>query len=72
MTDVFDSASELEEQDRARALAEHVKRSGLTGKTLADSAEFCDDCGDDIPLQRRMAVPGCKRCVSCQARKERR
>lgn len=72
MTDVFDSASELEEQDRQRALAEQSRRAGLAGKTEADSAEFCEDCGEDIPLKRRKAVPGCQRCVACQSRKERR
>lgn len=72
MTDVFDNASELEEQDRQRALAEQSRRAGLTGKTVADSAEFCEDCGDDIPLNRRKAVPGCQRCIACQTRKERR
>ncbi|MGE4334544.1 MAG: TraR/DksA family transcriptional regulator [Pigmentiphaga sp.] len=26
----------------------------------------CIDCGEEIPLARRQAVPGCKRCVNCQ------
>lgn len=30
------------------------------------SATECDSCGDDIPEARRLAVPGCRFCVSCQ------
>jgi len=72
MTDVFDHAAELEQQERERALNEQARRANLTGKTVADSAKFCDDCGDDIPLKRRKAMPGCVRCISCQSRQERR
>lgn len=72
MTDMFDRASEQEEQERARSLAEQARRANLTGKTLADSAEFCEDCGDDIPLKRRKAMPGCVRCISCAQRFEKR
>ncbi|WEJ72825.1 TraR/DksA C4-type zinc finger protein [Pseudomonas sp. PSE14] len=31
------------------------------------SAESCEDCGDDIPPARRLAAPGCTRCIDCQA-----
>lgn len=72
MTDVFDQAPELEQQERDRALNEQARRANLTGKTLADSAEFCEDCGDDIPLKRRKAMPGCIRCISCAQRFEKR
>lgn len=70
MTDVFDRATELEEQDCERALAEQIKRAAIANKTVDDSAEFCEDCGIDIPLKRRQAVPGCQRCVTCQRLKE--
>lgn len=26
----------------------------------------CEDCGDEIPEARRLAVPGVRRCVGCQ------
>lgn len=32
----------------------------------AVSATHCSDCGDDIPELRRLKVPGCQRCASCQ------
>ena len=27
----------------------------------------CIDCGDEIPEKRRKAIPGCPRCINCQA-----
>ncbi|MGO3911864.1 TraR/DksA C4-type zinc finger protein [Huaxiibacter chinensis] len=38
----------------------------------AVSATHCVDCGDAIPELRRVNVPGCKRCASCQADEELR
>lgn len=26
----------------------------------------CEDCGDEIPAQRRLACPSATRCLSCQ------
>lgn len=31
------------------------------------SLERCEDCGAEIPAARRAALPGVRRCVSCQA-----
>ena len=31
------------------------------------SAELCEECDEPIPLARRIALPGVKYCVSCQA-----
>lgn len=36
-----------------------------------ESARFCVDCEKPIPEMRRLAVPGCRRCVTCQAEIER-
>ena len=66
MTDIFDRASEREEETRADALANQSRRAGLEGKTVKDSAKYCGACGDRIPLKRRQAVPGVQTCVSCQ------
>ena len=32
-----------------------------------ESAEECDECGEEIPEARRKALPGVRRCVSCQS-----
>lgn len=31
------------------------------------SAELCEECDEPIPQARRLAVPGVKYCLSCQA-----
>ncbi len=67
MTDDIDRAVEREAEIRADALRDHARRAALAGKTAADSAHFCVECGDDIPAARRKAAPGCTRCVHCMA-----
>ena len=42
----------------------HAKAPGLA------SATQCNDCGNDIPLGRRLALPGVRLCVDCQAHNE--
>lgn len=71
MTDDIDRASAREQEMLGDALRDQARRAGLAGKTVADSAECCADCGNDIPTARRHAVPGCQLCVVCQARRER-
>ncbi|EJF7710709.1 TraR/DksA C4-type zinc finger protein [Providencia rettgeri] len=34
------------------------------------SAKVCVECGDNIPLARRVALPGVQYCVRCVERKE--
>lgn len=74
MTDDIDRAQEREAQLLADALRDQARRSGLAGKTSADSAEFCQarGCGEEIPDARRQKVPGVQFCVACQARREKR
>lgn len=71
MTDIFDRATEREEELRADALQEQARRAGLSGKTVDDSATLCGVCGERIPARRRRAVPGVQTCVGCQAELER-
>ena len=71
MTDVFDRATELEEQQRQDALQAQARRAGLDGKTVEDSASHCRACESLIPVARRRAVPGVQTCVTCQTDLER-
>ncbi|HEV7436629.1 MAG TPA: TraR/DksA C4-type zinc finger protein [Pseudorhizobium sp.] len=34
------------------------------------SAEYCDDCGEDIPLRRRQALPSGRTCDACQSKRD--
>jgi len=45
---------------------ENARRSIPSGQSLP----FCEDCDAPIPKARRLAVPGCTRCVDCQAEVE--
>lgn len=72
MTDPLDIASEREQMARDDALDRQRRLAGLAGKTVDDSAEFCENdvCGAPIPQRRREAMPGCRYCIDCQQRKE--
>ncbi|WP_423957912.1 TraR/DksA family transcriptional regulator [Citrobacter freundii] len=65
-SEIIDQASALEEQMREQAIAAHrINRNAV-------STEHCVDCGDQIPELRRVKVPGCQRCSSCQQDEELR
>lgn len=64
VTDVFDRATELEEQQREAALDE--ARYRREREQSRPSAEECRVCGARIPKKRRLAVPGVQTCIHCQ------
>jgi len=47
-------------------------RRQLAAQAAMPSAEECEECGDAIPEARRIAVPGCKLCVFCKEKQERK
>ncbi len=64
MADFADDASAVEELQRNAALSAHrINRDAV-------SATHCSECGEDIPELRRVKVPGCQRCSSCQQDEE--
>lgn len=63
MPDGIDRAQIINEQILEDALAAHQRRPAYT---VADSALICIDCERPIPEGRRIAAPGCTRCVDCQ------
>ncbi len=34
---------------------------------LGESAHYCEECGDEIPEKRRLAMKGVRLCVECQS-----
>ncbi len=55
----------------------HLNAIGKVQEELAkqrkqESLEECEDCGDDIPEARRIAIKGVTRCIHCQELFERR
>jgi phage/conjugal plasmid C-4 type zinc finger TraR family protein len=39
-------------------------RAGLPS---GESPEHCEECGEDIPERRRLALPGTRTCIACQS-----
>ena|GEM_PF-698450 len=64
--DEGDRATQLAEDFAGDALAEQRRHDPTAGKTMADSAKWCDGCGLRVPDARRKAVPGVRLCVDCQ------
>ncbi|MDY6904096.1 MAG: TraR/DksA C4-type zinc finger protein [Thermodesulfobacteriota bacterium] len=61
--DELDMAQHYAEQGLKQAIESRVRYEGK-------SLEYCEICGEPIPEGRRRAVPGCRKCVSCQERCE--
>ena len=47
-------------------------QEALAKQRMLPSLEECEDCGEEIPEQRRTLVRGCTRCIYCQEKAERR
>ncbi|EKS7194911.1 TraR/DksA family transcriptional regulator [Enterobacter mori] len=59
-SDIIDQVNELVEHRLQLAIQKHrIDQSAV-------SAEHCSECGEVIPEARRVAMPGCKTCASCQ------
>ncbi|WP_027858402.1 TraR/DksA C4-type zinc finger protein [Marinobacterium jannaschii] len=56
---------DLESAAMVAAITAQAKASG-------PSAEFCEECGVEIPQLRREKVPGVRLCVDCQSYLEQR
>lgn len=62
--DVDDRATEVEEAHREAALAAHLAQAKQPDKP---SSSHCEDCGVEIPEQRRLVIPGVSLCVECKS-----
>lgn len=65
MPDELDLIQERVEADTERAIENRTRFEG-------DSAQSCQECGNEIPQARRDALPGVQHCVDCAAVRERR
>lgn len=62
----FDLAAERTEQERETKIA--AASAALRGPGTME----CEDCGNDIARERRVALPSATRCIACQTRHEKR
>lgn len=63
MADEIDQASGYNEDFQAFALELNQRNR----EPACYTGTACVDCETEIPEARRLAQPGCRRCVSCQA-----
>lgn len=69
MPDDFDFAQQVEQSAREAAIAR--VRAEARRIHMPAASIFCA-CGDEIPEERRKALPGATRCIDCQTRQDRR
>ncbi|TCM61895.1 TraR/DksA family transcriptional regulator [Acinetobacter calcoaceticus] len=62
MADFADMATDIAEERLQRSISARAK-------FVAESNYECEDCGNDIPAQRR-ALGGVIRCIQCQTKFE--
>lgn len=63
------SRTEADPLDRANCLAELERLSSVSAvrsKLAEKGQDWCEDCGEDIPQERRAADPWAVRCAPCQ------
>lgn len=74
MEDTFDYNNE-DEGDMAQLHSIHLHQNAIAAVqrllNTGPSKMHCDECGEDIPEPRRIAVQGCKTCIHCQEKIER-
>lgn len=60
--DELDQIQAHVEQFQSLALEQHQ----LHRESDNNTTTVCVDCDDEIPIERRRAKPGCRRCITCQ------
>ena len=65
--DIADRAQAREAENLDDALSAQRRAAALD----APGTDICADCGEDIPSERRAAMPSAIRCTDCQAFAER-
>ncbi|MDF7675634.1 DksA/TraR family C4-type zinc finger protein [Neisseriaceae bacterium ESL0693] len=58
------------EQAQIDASLEDALAQVRTRLPQGESALYCDECGEEIPEARRLAVPGVRLCIECQQKKD--
>ena len=59
-------------QDQIDASVDEAVELARSRLPSGRSLSHCEECGDEIPAARRAAIPGVRRCVTCQEAMDRR
>ena len=75
-TEYIDIAQSLEQLGRDTSLAEQDRREWMAiqralNKLSTGSFGQCEECQEEIPIKRLMALPEARYCAQCQAKQER-
>jgi len=54
-------------QDQIDDTISDAVKAARSRMPVGESEQYCVDCGEEIPERRREALPGVKRCVTCQS-----
>ncbi len=74
--EIIDLAQAQEETDREASLAEQERRELMNiDRALARMATgtygFCEECNEEIPAKRLIAIPHARLCARCQTLEEK-
>ncbi|MDP9056032.1 MAG: DksA/TraR family C4-type zinc finger protein [Pseudomonadota bacterium] len=59
-------------QDQIEDSIKDMLEAARSRMPAGDGSDFCEDCGQPIPVARRQALPGARTCVPCQAVRDKR
>ena len=62
-----DGAVQEQIQDSINDEIRRARKNVPSGESL----EFCEECGEEIPLARRKALPGVRLCIHCQEKADK-
>ncbi|MBW7921248.1 MAG: DksA/TraR family C4-type zinc finger protein [Rubellimicrobium sp.] len=62
----------VHEQIEASIEEELARMKAAQRAPVGASFSECAECGDEIPLARREAIPGVKLCITCQNTRDKR
>lgn len=65
-----DKGLHAEQFDTELALLQHRQRHTVDPDAV--SAQWCEQCGNEIPAARRLALPGVESCIECAREAERK
>lgn len=57
-------------QDQIDDTVSDAVKSARARLPTGEGADFCEDCGEDIPQARRKALAGTRTCVACQSARD--
>lgn len=57
-------------QDQIEDTVKDAVLSARAAMPTGDGETHCEECGEEIPKGRRLALPGARTCVQCQSQRD--